>query len=287
MIQRTLLFITLLIASAGLAGQSTDPQTQDSIDFSALEVMDYDNVREYTIADITVSGIEFIQKEVLISLSGLKKGNKIKLPGDEVTDLLKKFWSQGLFSDARVTATKIQNDSVWIDIYLTEQSRMSQLEIHGIGKSETQDIMEKINLRTGQQVTADIMDNTKRIIREHFIEKGFLNTDVQINLTDDTLRVNMVQMDVVVDKKGRVKINEIYFNGNTALEDKILRRKMKETKKVNINIFKASKLIAEKFKEDKAAVVAYYNREWLPGCQDCVRFPGMECGDGRPGGSLH
>ena len=90
MIQRTLLFISLLIASAHLAAQTTAPQSTDSIDYSALEVMDYDNVREYVIADVTISGIEFIQKEVLISLSGLKPGNTIKLPGDEVTDLLKK-----------------------------------------------------------------------------------------------------------------------------------------------------------------------------------------------------
>ena len=128
MIQRTLLFISLLIASAGLLAQNEPVQTQDSIDFSSLEVMDYDNVREYTIAEVTVSGIEYIQKEVLISLSGLKVGNKVKLPGDEITDLLKKFWSQGLFSDARITATQIRNDSVWIDIYLTEQSRMSRLQ---------------------------------------------------------------------------------------------------------------------------------------------------------------
>ncbi|MCP4311360.1 MAG: BamA/TamA family outer membrane protein [Bacteroidetes bacterium] len=260
MIQRTLLFILLLIASAGLTAQETSDQTQDTIDYSALEVMDYDNVTEYVIADVTVSGIEYIQKEVLISLSGLKPGNTVKLPGDEVTNILKKFWSQGLFADARITATQIRNDSVWIDIYLTEQSRMSRLNIVGIGKSETQDVMEKINLRNGQQVTADIMDNTKRIIRDHFIEKGFLNTEVNINLKDDTLRVNMVQMEVIVDKMGRVKINEIYFNGVSAFKESLLRRKMKDTKKVNINIFKASKLVSETFKDDKKNLVALYNQ---------------------------
>lgn len=260
MIQRTLFFISLLIASAGLTAQEKTDQTQDSIDYSSLEVMDYDNVKEYVIADVTVSGIEYIQKEVLISLSGLKPGNTIKLPGDEVTDILKKFWKQGLFSDARISAAKIRNDSVWIDIYLTEQSRMSRLNIVGIGKSETQDVMEKINLRTGQQVTADIMDNTKRIIKDHFIEKGFLNTEVNINLKDDTLRVNMVQMEVVVNKMGRVKINEIYFNGTSAFKTTLLRRKMKDTKKVNINIFKASKLVAETFKEDKKSLVDFYNQ---------------------------
>lgn len=259
MIQRTLIFISLLIASAVLTAQETDA-TQDSIDYSTLEVMDYDDIKEYIIADVTVSGIEYIQKEVLVSISGLKIGNTIKVPGDEVTDVLKKFWSQGLFSDARITATLIRNDSIWLDIYLTEQSRMSRLNLVGIGKSETQDVMEKINLRTGQQVTADIMDNTKRIIRDHFVEKGFLNTNVDIFLKDDTLRVNMVQMEVVIHKEGRVKINEIYFTGISAFKESLLRRKLKDTKKVNLNIFKASKLVGDAFKDDKLSLVSFYNQ---------------------------
>ncbi len=255
--QRTFLFIALLIFFSGLA--RTEVVAQQQVGNDTLRVMDYEHPKEYVIADVTVSGIEFIQKEVLVSLSGLKKGNTITLPGDEVTDVLKKFWSQGLFSDAMISATQIRNDSVWIDIYLTERSRMSRLNITGIGKSETQDIMEKINLKRGQQVTADIMDNTSRIIREHFIEKGFLNAEVKINLKDDTIRVNMVQMDILVDKKDRVKIDEIHFNGVSAFKTMVLRRKMKDTKKVNINIFKASKLVSESFKEDKKNLVAFYN----------------------------
>jgi len=257
MIQRTKLSITLLIFFSGLASHQIC--AQQKIIQDTLQVMDYENPKEYVIADVTVSGIEYIQKEVLVSLSGLKKGETITLPGDEVTSVLKKFWSQGLFSDAMITAKQIRNDSVWIDIYLTERPRMSVLNILGIGKSETQDILEKINLKRGQQVTDDIMDNTKRIIREHFIEKGFLNTQVGITLKDDTARVNMVEMDILVDKMNRVKIDAIHFNGVTAFKPRVLRRKMKDTKKVNINIFKASKLVSESYKEDKKNLVAFFN----------------------------
>jgi outer membrane protein insertion porin family len=254
---RNKLVITLLIFFSGVAAPNL--MAQQRVGNDTLEVMDYESPKEYVIADVTVSGIEFIQKEVLVSLSGLKKGNTITLPGDKVTDVLKKFWSQGLFADAMISATQIRNDSVWIDIYLTERPRMSRLNIVGIGKSETTDIQEKINLRTGQQVTADIMDNTKRIIRDHFKEKGFLNAEASINLKDDTIRVNMVQMEIVIDKKDRVKIDEIYFTGVSAFKESVLRRKMKDTKKVNINIFKASKLVSESFKEDKKSLVAFFN----------------------------
>ena len=260
--QRTFLFFILLIIASGFMGlrelKAQDP-VQERIPYDSLRVMDYSNPKDYVIADVTVSGIEFIQKEVLVSLSGLKAGNTISIPGDDVTEVLKKFWKQGLFSDAKITATQIRNDSVWLDIYLTEQSRMSRLTLNGISKSEQQDIREKINLRNGQQVTADIMDNTTRIIKEHFIEKGFLNADVSINLKDDTIRVNMVQMEVDIDKRDRVKIDEIYFTGANAFKESLLRRKMKDTKKVNINIFKASKLVSESFKEDKKKLVEFYN----------------------------
>jgi len=255
--QRTKLFITLLIFFSGLA--TSQVVAQEQVDKDTLQVMDYEHPKEYVIADVTVSGIEYIQKEVLVSLSGLKVGNTITLPGDEVTDVLKKFWSQGLFSDAMISAKQIRNDSVWIDIYLTERARMSNLQILGIGKSETQDVMEKINLKRGQQVTADIQDNTIRIIREHFVEKGFLNTEVEISLKDDTLRVNMVQMDILVSKNNKVKIDEIFFTGVEDFKPKVLRRKMKDTKKVNINIFKASKLVSDAFKEDKRLLVAFFN----------------------------
>jgi len=255
--QRTFQFITLLIFFSGLATRQVVAQQQVGKD--TLQVMDYEHPKEYVIADVTVSGIEFIQKEVLISLSGLKVGNTVTLPGDEVTDVLKKFWDQGLFADAMISAKQIRNDSVWIDIYLTERSRMSLLQILGIGKSETQDILEKINLKRGQQVTDDIMDNTKRIIREHFVEKGFLKTEVNISLRDDTIRVNMVQMDILVEKNDRIKIDEIIFTGAEEFKTSLLRRKMKETKKVNINIFKASKLVSKAFKEDKKLLVAFFN----------------------------
>ena len=295
MIRRTILLFTLLAISAGMFAQEGDRnkrrsnspvrekrekrdgdkvtgsgdytdlkdsfgQEQDSLDLSNAEVMDYARPQEYIIADVTVSGIEFIQKEVLLSLSGLKKGDSVKVPGDKITDVLKKFWGQGLFADARITATQIKGDSIWLDIYLTEQSRVSRLIFDGINKSEQEDIREKINLRNGQQMTATIMDNTSRIIVEHFEEKGFLSAECNIRLREDTIRVNMVHMIIDVDKKERVKINEIYFNGASAFKESVLRRKMKDTKKVNWNIFKASKLISDKFKDDKKKLVDFYNQ---------------------------
>jgi len=230
-----------------------------TIQYDSLKVLSYSNPKEYVIQEVTVSGIEYIHEEVLISLSGLKPGNTITLPGDDATRVLNKFWEQGLFADAKITASKIEGNKVWIDLYLLERPRMLRVEFEGVSKSESQDLLDKINLRNGQQVTNDILDNTHRIVVDHFIDKGFLNAEVEIEQRTDSVRVNMVELIIKVDKNDRIKIDEIFFAGNEVFSDNRLRRVMKNTKKVNLNIFKASKLIAEKLKEDKASRVKFYN----------------------------
>ncbi len=251
------LFFTLLLAGTIL--QLSAQEEPALINYDSLDVMDYSRPKDYIIADVKVSGIKFIQKEVLVSLSGFKKGNTITLPGDDITKVLQKFWSQGLFSDAKISTSKIEGDSVWLDIFLLERPRMLRLTINGVNKTESQDLLEKINLRNGQQVTADIIDNTRRIIEDHYVEKGFLNTIVNITQVADSVQVNMVRLNIDVKKNDRIKIDEIFFVGNEVFPDKRLRRVMKNTKKVNINIFKASKMISEKLKEDKVSLVDFYN----------------------------
>jgi outer membrane protein insertion porin family len=142
-------------------------------DYDNMPVINYSNPRDYEIADVTISGVEFLQPMVLISLSGFSVGDVITVPGDDITNVINKFWSQGLFSDVKITATKIEEGKIWLDIYLQERPRLTRLEINGINKSETEDLSEKMNLRNGSQVTKDILNNAERIIKDHFIEKGY------------------------------------------------------------------------------------------------------------------
>ena len=229
-------------------------------DYSSLQVMDYSNARDYEIADVTVSGVEFLQPQVLISISGLQVGDKITVPGERTTKVVQKFWDQGLFSDVKLTAVKIEKGKIWLDIYLKEQPRLSRLELEGLKKGESQDLIEKINLRNGSQITADVLNNTERIIKEHFIDKGFYNTEIQIKQTPDTTRGNSVRMTVYVRKNERVKIEDIHFVGNKVFSETRLRRVMKNTKKIDINIFKPSKYIKNDFKEDKEKLLTFYNK---------------------------
>jgi outer membrane protein insertion porin family len=237
---------------------SSNIYTQDR-EFNNLSVVDYFKPKELEIDSISVTGVRYLQPNVLINISGLRVGQRINVPGDEISAAIDKFWKYGLFSDVKILAKRIKDGKVSLEIYLKEQPRLSKLTIIGINKSESTDLKEKINLRPGSQMTDNIINNTKTIIEKHYRDKGFLNVDVEIVQKFDTSSINQVVLNIYVEKNKRVKIDDIVFEGNEVYSDKRLRRVMKKTKKRNLNIFKSSKFVSASFKEDKEKLIDFYN----------------------------
>ena len=223
------------------------------------EIFDYLTEEEYVVGGVSVSGIRYLDINALIGISGLRVGQKIAIPGEIVSNAAKKLWQQGLFSDVRITINRIESDTAYFDIYLQERPRISSININGVRSTERQDILEKINLPIGSQLTSYIMSTTSTIIKDHFVEKGFLNTTVDFVQKDDPDQPNNVILNINIDKKERVKIEEFTFAGNESFDGKKLRRQMKGTKKKNLNFFKPSKFIDDKFEEDKESLVMFYN----------------------------
>ncbi len=225
----------------------------------ARGIIDYMTEEDYVVGGVSVSGIRYLDINALIGISGLRIGQKITIPGEVISNAVRKLWQQGLFSDVRISIDRIKSDTVFFDIYLQERPRISSIKINGIRPSENQDILDKINLPVGSQLTSYIMTTTSKIIKDHYIEKGFLNTTVEYVQKDDPDQPNNVILNINVDKNDRVKIKEFTFEGNQNFEDMKLRRQMKGTKKKNLNFFKPSKFIGEKFKEDKGTLTSFYN----------------------------
>jgi outer membrane protein insertion porin family len=223
------------------------------------EIFDYLTEEEYVVGGVSVSGIRYLDINALIGISGLRVGQKITIPGETVSNAVKKLWQQGLFSDVRISIDRIESDTAYFDIYLQERPRISSININGVRSTERQDILEKINLPIGSQLTSYIMSTTSTIIKNHFVEKGFLNTTVDFVQKDDPDQPNNVILNINIDKKERVKIEEFKFAGNESFDDRKLRRQMKGTKKKNINFFKPSKFIDDKFEEDKESLIMFYN----------------------------
>ncbi|MGQ9621815.1 MAG: POTRA domain-containing protein, partial [Bacteroidales bacterium] len=222
------------------------------------EIYDYKTIDDYVIGGITISGIKYLDSNALISISGLKTGQVITIPGEEITSAAQKLWNQGLFSDIRISITGTEHDTVYLDIFFQERPRLSNLKITGINKSEIQDIQEKIKLPKGSQITAFILNNTEKIIKDHFLEKGFLNTTVNFIQKEDPDRPNNVILTIEVNKNEKVKIADIQFIGNEHFQSSKLKRQMKGTKEKNFNFLRSSKFIADKFAEDQKKLYTFY-----------------------------
>ena len=221
--------------------------------------VDYRYPDELTIAGITVSGIQFLEPGALIGISGLRIGQKVEIPGEVITEAAKKLWSQGLFSDVEITVTGKDQENVWLNIRLQERPRLSSINFEGIRKSEESDLLEKLSFPGGTQVTAHLLNRTERTIKKHYVEKGFLNTEVDIVQKDDPDMVNNVYLNIHINKNQKVRIEEIQFTGNEFFTDRRLRRVMKNTKQRNLNFFKASKYIENKFDDDRISLTEFYN----------------------------
>lgn len=227
----------------------------------------YGQSRKIEIGGINVEGVKGYEDNILIGLSGLSVGEQINLPGDEITDAVKRYWKHGLFSSASITADSIKDDKVYLTIHLAMRPRVSKININGVKKSEREDLEEKIGLIKGNQITPNMVDKAKIVIKNYFNDKGFKNAEFDIVQRDDRdTTQHMIIVDVNIDKKEKVKVHKIYITGN----ENIKRKKfdghffsgglLKNTNEKGFkSLFKKQKFIDEKFKEDKDKVIEKYN----------------------------
>jgi outer membrane protein insertion porin family len=246
-IRRT--FIAIFLALLGLSLHAQESQ----------KIIDYMTLEDYVIGGVSITGVRFLDANALVGISGLRVGQEVTIPGDAITTAEQKLWQQGLFSDVRILISKVQADTVFLDINLQERPRISSVKLNGLKNSEKTDLNKKINLPIGSQVTAYLINTAQKIIKDHFVSKGFLNTEVSFIQKDDPDQPNNVIININVDKKQRVKIARIDFVGNEFFKDSKLRTKLKSTKIRNLNILRASKFINDKYIEDKEKLATFYN----------------------------
>ncbi len=256
----------IALLSLNLWAQEASDSTATALDTTAVDSASLPEIeyalhrQTYTIADIKVTGADSYEDFVLIGFSGLAVGDEIEVPGEQITKAIRRFWKQGLFSDVKIKANKIEGDKIWLEIVLKQRPRVSEVVYQGVKKSEREDIEVKVGLRAGSQLTPNIIDNTKTVIKKFFAEKGFHNADVTIRQYADQDHPGYVRVAVVVDKKVKTRVGKIYISGNEALTDLQINKVMKKTNDNNIiNLFRTKKFVTEEYENDKRAIIDKYN----------------------------
>lgn len=217
--------------------------------------------KSYEIAGIKVEGIKNSEDYIIIGFSGLAVGERIDIPGDAITNAVKRFWRQGLYADISIRAEKIVGDKIWLVIHLTQQPRMSELKFEGAKKGEQKDLTEKLALVPGYQLTPNIISRTKQIVEKYYADKGFKNAQITIKEEPDLSKENQVILTIDVDRHNKVKVHKIYIDGNEVMSDGKVKRAMKKTNENGnlLNLFKQKKFVDSDFKDDRARIIQKYN----------------------------
>ena len=225
-------------------------------------IVDYKNPGTYKIAGLSVAGAQYTDVQAIKLFSGLQIGDEVQIPGEKISMAVRNLWDQRLFEDVSIHLAETRADEAFLVIDVKEVPVLSRFKFNGVSKSEADNLREKIKLIRGTMVNNNLITISENIIKEHFIEKGYLNATATISSKEDPSIDNSVFLTIDVDKGPRMKISEIVFQGRNELPEKKLRKSMKNTKKKRwYSIFKSSKFVPEEFEEDKQRILARYNSE--------------------------
>jgi outer membrane protein insertion porin family len=228
--------------------------------------LNYASPQEYTIAGIEVTGLNVLDKSAMISLTGLKIGDKIKIPGDAISGAIRKLWKHGLIGDATILIQKVEGTNVFLEIKLAERPRLTEFYFTGINKSSQTSLKEDLSLIKGKIVNDATIRNAELSVKKHFIKKGFLNTVVKVTQEFDTLSRGGVRLQIDVDLKSKVRMNEVQIVGNHDIDDAKLKSRLKKTKEhARIDIHRAiiSEVLAFKLNKIKPALDSSRKVTWL------------------------
>lgn len=254
-----LLLLMTLFAAFGIntkAQEQVDTIYNPNVVFTSMP-------RSYEIAGIKVSGADNYEDYIIIGYSGLKIGDRITVPGEDINAAAKRFWRQGLFSNVQIKVEKIAGDKVWLEFALRQQPRIATINYYGVKKGEKEDLQERLQLMKGNQITQNIVNRAIAIIEKYFGDKGFKNADVKIDLHEDLSHKNEVIVDIKVDKHEKVKVHKIYIDGNEVMSDGAIQRTMKKTNEKGKlkNLFRQKKFVENDYKDDLNRIIQKYNEK--------------------------
>ncbi|MBU6342276.1 MAG: outer membrane protein assembly factor BamA, partial [Bacteroidetes bacterium] len=249
-------FLIFGLLTAFFAPTMLSAQTQDTI----LPSISYNQPKEFEIGGVRVVGTQYADANTLIAISGLRVGDKIRIPGSAFPKAIQALWALHLFTDVQINRERTVGEKVFIEIAVKELPRYTRHTFTGVKKSKHDDLNGIITkyLQKGAILTENIKATLINSIENYFVEKGFLNAKVKILSFKDERSTNGNRLEFVIDQGKRVKIRDIRFYGNEHIKAKVLRKKMKNTARIS-RIFKKSKLVKKEYEEDKLKIEAYYN----------------------------
>ena len=248
----TYIFLVLVMATTSVV----------SVAQSEANIIEYGEKKSYEIGGITIEGSENRDRNAIKSIAGLKEGGKIQVPGADIPAAIKALLKLRLFEDVQIFQERIEGDIIFLKMVLVERPTLTKWSYKGVKNSNHDDLNDLIKniLTKGGIVTDDQKELARQKIREYYVGKGKLDTEVKVNEFPDESKPSSVRVEFIINPKQRIKVADIVFEGNRTFSDRKLRKKMKKTKRKG-TFLKKSKFIEKEYEEDLKSLVAFYQNE--------------------------
>lgn len=238
--------------------------------FSALSLhaqeggveVDYNRPQKYIVGGVSVEGNHYFSSNQIISLTGLEKGMEVTVPGEDLSNIVKRLYLQRYFEDVSLNIGSLSpaRDSVYLVIKIIERPRVSRWTFSGVKSGEQKDLQDWLNLRRGGEFSEYVEKTSIDIIKRFFAEKGFLNCAVKAEVQKDTIIRNAIRVNFAVDRGEKVKVRDINFIGNDNVKEYKLAKSMKKTKSNKwYNFFNSKKFDAKEYPNDKKTLLSAFN----------------------------
>ena len=233
-----------------------------SLNLITAQEITFDKGKIYEIGEINVTGVKTFSPQTVVAYTGLRKGQRIQIPGEEISATINKLWKLELFSDIEFFITKIDGDVADLELYIQELPTLSDYTIKGIKKGKIESIVKDTDIKKGKKLSKNFLSTTKNYIQNKYRKDGFLNAKVTIDTKPDTTGVNNQKMLISLDRGDRVKVRSVNVEGNSIFKTKKLLKRFKNTKvEFPGRFWKRSKYIEADYEEDTKSLLDFYKEK--------------------------
>ncbi|MGM1430588.1 outer membrane protein assembly factor BamA [Sphingobacterium lactis] len=246
------ILITLFICNFAQAQIGNRP-----LNLNNPDDISYLDPKNYLIGGVTVQGAQYLDTDVLITISKLSVGQYIEVPSEQTANVIKDLMNQNLFEDVQLYATKIQDETIFLEIRVVERPRLTRVDINGLSKSQTEEVRKRLNTNSGKIVNDNMLMTTRSTIEKFLREKSYMYPDIKITTKKDSGQNNNEIVVVDVERNKKIRVNSVNFEGNENFSDKQLRKFLKGVKpRTWYRVFGPGKFKDDKYEEAKINLVA-------------------------------
>ena len=215
----------------------------------------------YKILGISVDGNALADPAAIIANSGLKIGDEVMIPGDQVAQAIRRLWGLKLFDDVQISIDRKMGNGVYLLITVKELPRFDRTEFTGRKEISEDDINKKINLVKGQVYPPQESMRIQKEIKKLYEKEGYLLAKITVDPVPMDSTKNRVILKINIDEGKEVQVEHINFQGNTAFTDGDLRGAMDETSEKRWwKFWSSANFDRKKYDEDKKKIIDFFRK---------------------------